>query len=527
MINKIRLLYNTVKYLKPTQVFHQLKYRLKKAGALAEYDKGFGNEAVNFLSFKKTPPVYNSYKGNNEFSFLNLDVTFGAEIDWDYQDHGKLWNYNLQYCNYLLQEEVPFTTKEELILSLYGWLDNGKLAVEPYPASLRIINVLRLYSKEQKENKTIFSYVHAELDFLSQRPEYHLLGNHLLENAFALMMGGAFFSNNKWWHLGREILRDQLSEQILPDGAHFELSPMYHQIIFFRLLELADWYSNFEEREGHFLEYLIGKLQLMQSWLKHMTFANDDIPHFNDSANGISYSTDWLLKYADDLNINHSEVALSASGYRIFNKGAYECRVDCGQVGPSYQPGHAHADALSYILYYNNEPLFVERGTSTYQIGNVRSIERSSSSHNTVVVNDTNQSNVWSGFRVAERAKIKITGESLTSLSGEHDGYNKLGIIHKRTFTFEDDSIHIQDELRGNDSAKKEFHIHLYPGLTCTVEGGRLFISNDVSLSFKGAEDIRIENYDMADGYNRYKVGKKAIVTFKADLGTTIILNNI
>src|SRR5690606_25573724 len=124
-------------------------------------------------------------------------------------------------------------------------------------------------------------------DFLSKRPEYHLLGNHLLENAFALIMGGAFFSNRDWILLGKQILTTELNEQIQSDGAHFELSPMYHQIIFFRLLELVDWYSNFEGKEQYYLEYLIFKSSLMRSWLAQLTFSNGDIPHFNDSADGI------------------------------------------------------------------------------------------------------------------------------------------------------------------------------------------------------------------------------------------------
>ena len=34
------------------------------------------------------------------------------------------------------------------------------------------------------------------------------------------------------------ILNSQLKEQIMIDGAHFELSPMYHQHISHRLLDL-------------------------------------------------------------------------------------------------------------------------------------------------------------------------------------------------------------------------------------------------------------------------------------------------
>src|SRR5690606_3527938 len=111
------------------------------------------------------------------------------------QDKGKLWNYNLQYANYLLQEDVSFDEKDRLVESMYDWLRLGDLPLEPYPVSLRVINVLRWFSNEGSSIDSILDAVYAELTFLSQRPEYHLLGNHLLENGFALMMGGGFFSN--------------------------------------------------------------------------------------------------------------------------------------------------------------------------------------------------------------------------------------------------------------------------------------------------------------------------------------------
>ena len=62
------------------------------------------------------------------------------------------------------------------------------------------------------------------------RWKYHLLGNHLLENGIALAFTGACFEGPdaaRWLATGLGILREQLPEQILADGMHFERSPMY------------------------------------------------------------------------------------------------------------------------------------------------------------------------------------------------------------------------------------------------------------------------------------------------------------
>ncbi len=523
MLKKFRLLFHTVKYLKITQILYQLKYRMKKSKTLV-YVKEDVKNSISFLNFRDLPPVYQTYLGGYVFVFLNQIIKFDSSVNWNIQKNGKLWNYNLQYANYLLQKDISFDEKKALIESMYDWLYTGKLPLEAYPVSLRSINILRWFSYEGKYVDSILKGVYAELEFLSKRPEYHLLGNHLLENAFALMMGGGFFSKRNWIKQGQNILEYELEEQILSDGAHFELSPMYHQIIFFRLLELIDWYSNWPSKETLFENYLIDKARKMLSWLKNILFKNGDIPHFNDSTIDIAYSSAWLINYAKKLGITFNDTPLGVSGYRSIILNKYECKVDFAQLGPSYQPGHAHSDALSFILYCNGKPLFVERGTSTYQIGKTRTLERSTSSHNTVVINGMNQSNIWSGFRVAERAKVTILKDSSTELIAEHDGYDSLGITHKRRFNFNEYCIEIIDEAVGHNNLTKEFHLHLAPGLAVKNVDQIIDIQDMASLEFIDYSDIRIENYEMANGYNRYLIGKKIVVNFVSKLTTKIQL---
>lgn len=526
MIKKASLLFNTVKHLKPIQVFYQLKYRLKKAGSLNDYNKSYSEDGLCLLSFTKQPPVYSSYLGENKFIFLNQEVQFDSEIDWNYQENGKLWNYNLQYANWLLQEDVSYSEKIRLLESLYKWLNSGQLTVEQYPVSLRAINVMRLFSHENKRDEDILSNTHAELDFLSKRPEYHLLGNHLLENAFALMMGGAFFSNKEWTEQGQSILEEQLEEQILSDGAHFELSPMYHQIIFFRLLELINWYSNWTLKETSFETYLKDKATLMLAWLKNISFENGDIPHFNDSAEGISYSTEWLSGYALKLGVQIKEIPLSDSGYRSVKRPLYECKIDFAQLGPSYQPGHAHADALSFVLNVDGKPVFVERGISTYEPNKTRQIERSTESHNTVVINNQNQSQVYGGFRVGNRGITQILDESDDQLIAMHNGYEKtLNTIHKREFKFSEQLISITDKLDKKVVGDAYFHFH--PDIYINENSKWTYLIGDIGMIlFDNAENVEIYKYQYSLGYNETREASALRVQFKKELSTEITIHN-
>lgn len=521
MIRKVLLLFNTVRHLKPTQVWHQFYYRLKPVKPLAHY-KSNVDKSFSRLNFHFEFEAQANVTEDNTFTFLNIVHQFTSEINWNLQDYGKLWDYNLQYFNWLNQSDLTDEFKQSCLLNINFWLENGKLKLEPYPVSLRLMNSIRYASQKNivlkvKNEEALYK----QLDYLSQHLEYHILGNHLLENAFALMMGGNAFNNKDWQDKAKQILLDELEEQILDDGAHFELSPMYHQIILFRVLELIEWYNPIAD-SAEFKSFLTEKAIAMLGWLKTITFKNGDIPHFNDSAFGISLSTEVLMKYAESLDLLPvEEVKLKASGYRKYNVEDYECIIDAGPVGPSYQPGHSHADALSFMLYYDHKPILVEVGTSTYQIGERRNYERSTAAHNTVVIANTNQSEVWGGFRVGKRANVKIAKEADFEFEADHDGYlSTFGVKHHRNFIFAKDEILINDKIEGKTG---ELYLHFAPGIELNVENLQCIEIVDIGkVALQNAKDVIIKDYSFADGYNRYQVAKVIVVSFNDSLTTTI-----
>lgn len=512
---------HTIRYLTATQIYHQVKYRLFKPKILSYYLSSKQPQTTP-LKFTMSPPIIRIWDGDLEFDILNQKKKFEKNIEWSYSENGKLWNYNLQYCNYILQEDISNELKSSIIQSLYKSLKEGDIPLEPYPSSLRIINLIRWLNDCPKNLRDeLTPYVHAETLFLKNRLEYHLLGNHLLENAFSLILSGAFFQNKNLVIEAEKILEKQLDEQILEDGAHFELSPMYHNIILFRVLELLDWYSKWKGKNANFEIFIRGKASAMINWLKQIRFRNGDIPHFNDSADQIAYPTQWLMDYAHLLGIPPNSIFLGESGYRSFHNNLYEIKIDMAQIGPYYQPGHAHADALSFILYYKNEPLFVEQGTSTYQISKRRQLERSTEAHNTVVVNNKNQSDVWGGFRVGRRAKTTIFLDNHNTFEARHDGYLRFGTFHRRKFECKDNSVQIQDTL----SSDKEgvCYYHLVPGKKYSkLDHERYQIGDNILLKLRGSSFTEIETYTFARTFNQYQTGERLKITFKGTLTTVI-----
>jgi hypothetical protein len=462
----------------------------------------------------------------NKFSFLNFDYTFSENIiDWNFIENGKLWAYNLNYMDYLLQPGMQRNIGVELINTYIDNFTSNNGGKEPYPISLRGINWIKFISKYKIQNNRINNSLLKQYIVLFENIEYHLLGNHLLENGFSLLFGAFYFNNKHFYKKAKKILQKELDEQILTDGGHFELSPMYHQIILDRLLDVINLLQNNKVfiDQNQFLELCISKATKMLSWLNNITFLNGDIPHFNDSTNNIAPTTKQLFDYATNLNLSlNLNLNLSTSGYRKFKTNNYECIVDAGPVGPDYIPGHAHADMLSFVLYVDSKPFIVDCGVSTYEKNETRQKERSTISHNTVTINNRSQSDVWGGFRVGKRAKIKIMRDTNTILEAEHNGYKPN--THKRQFNFNQQDFSIIDTLSNSKTVAQSF-MHFHPDREIKLDNNSIIVDDSYTVKLNNSLQVKLEIYNYPLGYNKYISSQKVVIDFKNSLEQIFILN--
>ena len=525
--NKIKLLINTLIYLKPIQVHYRIYYLIKN-----NFFRSFKHSDIDnphlLIQWKNYLKPNNSYSiVNQSFNFLNIEHQLSNKINWNENKYGKLWTYNLNYFDFLNQNEM---TKEIGLNLILDYIKNDEILIdgkEPYPLSLRGINWVKFLSKNQINNSVINRTLHNHYRILFKNIEYHLLGNHLLENTFSLLFGAFYFKNEKLYNKSKKLLKTQLNEQILEDGGHFELSPMYHQIMLFRVLDCIQLIKLNSWKNDDLLNLLKESSSKMLSWLDNVTFKNGDIPMVNDSAFQIAPSSEELLDYGISLGINRKDIKLTDSGYRMFENQKYELFMDMGGVKALYQPGHVHSDTFNFILYKNNLPFIVDTGTSTYEKNERRQIERSTSSHNTITIGDYEQTDVWGGFRVAKRAKIVSFTESENEFSSSHDGYKKIGVIHNRKFITNLDSIHIYDELNKQDIYEQIAHFHFHPSIkNIVIKNTSVFFENlDVEISFKGKNiSINKEFYRFAHGFNKTENAIKLKVVFESNLETIIKL---
>ena len=411
---------------------------------------------------------------------------------WTSADHSKLWLYNLHYFDDLLAADAASrdVLHDRLIRR---WIEEhppGRSpGWEPYPTSLRIVNwtMACMLGRQLPPSATHSLAVQAR--WLRRRLEFHLLGNHLLANAKALFVAGSFFAGDeaeRWRALGRALLEREIEEQILQDGGHFELSPMYHLITLTDLLDVLNVSRAFDLAPPC---NLAAAIPHMLRWSRVMRHPDGEIPFFNDAALGIAHGPGAVDDYADRLGFAAAPKPgdlsdLAASGYARLARGDAVLLLDAAPVGPDYLPAHAHADTLSFELSLFGQRVIVNTGTSVYGNGPERQRQRGTAAHSTVVIEGVDSSEVWGGFRVGRRARVldrRIFAEEDTLLAtAVHDGYRHLPgrPLHRREWRLRTGALTIRDHISGDGERTVFVWFHFHPDINVSpVADGRFRLS--------------------------------------------------
>jgi uncharacterized heparinase superfamily protein len=482
------------------------------------------------VEFGAAKPVAGDDPGS--FRFLNVARSFpGGSVDWTCADMPKLWRYNLHYFDYLHEPGRSFQQKAQLIDDWIRHNPPGTAdAWEPYTASLRIANWAKYFMSlpaRAAPSSGWLASLWSQCAWLRQNIEYHLLANHLFKNAKALLFAGVFFDDpaaSEWLDKGEQILIEQLEEQFLADGGHFERSPMYHAITVEDLLDLIALDQAFPNvMPAALVAALTGTAHRALDFLRDLTLADGEIALFNDAAHGIAAPTWELLVYAARLPQIHAIrprtqgalVERAASGYYGWSGLRDGWLLDCGPVGPDYQPGHAHCDTLSYELVLDGRRIVVDTGVHDYEPGDRRYRSRSTASHNTVMVDGAEQSEIWGVFRVGRRARAieaELTNRAgVVSFVGAHDGYcgHPGGVIHRRKAEYRPDhSLEVADELTGNGRHGMDNRIHFAPALRICGHGRSLEIHDGSNvpvarLDIAAGPDIHVEAAEQYPEFGR------------------------
>lgn len=521
--NAIRL-YHTVKYLKLKQVVWRLIFFMPRL-----YTQKTSCPKTNTIPFINIPKRAIT-KDYDHFTFLG-EMNQLSLVGWDNHSLSKLWRYNLHYFDYLNQFDLEKEDAELQNNIINKWIIENPFGKgtgwEPYPTSLRIINWIKWHFKTNSLNAKAKLSLWNQVNWLVGRPEYHLLGNHLFINAKALLYACVFFELDELSSIYRKsikILRTELDEQFLDDGAHFELSPMYHALAMEDLLELyqlkSSLPSNFPSQE---IQERLNKGML---WLSYMSYFNGELSHFNDCANGISPTFRQLedlgkrLGFNWGLNSNINFNFFEKSGFSVFKDINIQLIADIGNIGPDYLPGHAHADSLSFELAIKGQRVIVNTGTGQYGLSQERLRQRSTSAHSTVELDGKSSSEVWSGFRVARRARITgieiIDEDKKLEFAAVHDGYTRIASkpLHKRQWKVSERCLDILDEVSGfGNNVKLRYYLH--PDIHVEIHDDNMILktSSEKLARFRTKQNVQVVDTTYHDKFGSFKKNKCLLIT--------------
>ncbi len=346
---------------------------------------------------------------------------------------------------------------------------------------------------------------------------YFSPNTHLLGEALALYVAGRVLPelarSPRREAIGRQVLIAESERQIAADGGHCERSTHYHRYALdFYLLALAIARIT-EDRVEPLFQRAAGKLAAAARLL-----ADDDgrAPHIGDDDGGVLMpiagraADDWRDSLASaaallgqpDLRVGptpeepfwllahpalahaldtsrHAPVAdivasaaLPDTGYFVSRSAAGDHLVVDGGPHGYRNGGHAHADALSLAFTVRGLPLLIDSGTGCYTIDtDLRDRLRSTALHNTLVLDDRNQSVPRGPFHWATTAngtvrRWRVNG-GFDYFDGAHDGYRPLQ--HRRhVLVLHGDLLIVADlvsdlDLRGVEPHVAAVHWHIDP----------------------------------------------------------------
>jgi len=446
-------------------------------------------ECMRILEVSGEPGVSGTAEAilRDRFSFLSEEREL-TQIDWSFEYVSPLWTYHLSYFDYAVDlTRAWLTTDDQRFGDRYvhlwtSWLEaaeRGAARIEPYPTSVRCLNALRsLWLVEHRLPDAfadrLLGATHAQLAWLSHNLERHLRANHLQKNLTALAWGFLVFDGPvaATWERHLTELWNELREQVLPDGGHFERSPMYHAAAladFLRTLALC------RAAGVDVPEDVPDRLRAMTDALRYLSRPDGTFHLLNDAANGERPSRDEVMALAAQVlgtpaGEPDGAFALKDTGYFgvIDAAAGHRLVIDAGPLGPSYQPGHAHCDMLSFELDLGGRPVVVDSGLHGYDGDPYREYVRSTRAHNTVAIDGRDQHEMWATFRVARRGEILRadfgpTGDGGFEFRGACRHYHDRRAVHHRAIVLGAGGLEVTDRVEGASGRSITSWLHLHP----------------------------------------------------------------
>lgn len=459
----------------------------------------------------------------HQFRFRGQERQFAGDVDWFARPEGSVsWQWDLNRHLFFLRLGTAYYYTgsqkylEELVDLWTNWIESNPEGTgnwqQPFEVAARLQNwiwayFLLAYSARvaQFDLSRFAGAIRQHADFLGHHLEYHWPNNHLLLESKALYEYALLFPqlDQHRSHLrhARRVLLRQIASQVLDDGAHAELSSMYHRVIAGELWEMA----HLAQRTGDRCSLdarLIARIARMSEFSQAMTRPDGTVPLLGDSAQNDTYIRfDSVQRHYSDLNFwlhrtRRPRNAPTQERLEIFREAGYvflrsadrnlHLTFDCGPLSRCECRNHAHCDALSFELYCHGVSWIVDPGvyfpwpSPRDSTGHFRS----TAAHNTLTIDGKEQSELCDTGDVKRAARVELVSDRETpgevSVTGECIPYWSDGTTaHRRQISLiSDNQIRIRDEVVGSGDHRLDWTFHFAPEIDVEVQDGSLVTTN-------------------------------------------------
>ncbi|MGF7236325.1 MAG: heparinase II/III domain-containing protein [Frankia sp.] len=447
----------------------------------------------------------------------------GPALDWAPPDAPLLWRYHLHYLDWLWPLAGHPTDGRPVALGRHyaSWRASTPFghgpAWAPYVVALRAWTLCGLLGPLERSGQPDVTGDGLREDlglhqaFLRTHLERDVGGNHLVKNLKALVGLAIAEAGRPRARAWLDAFATEIDRQVLPDGGHIERSPAYHCQVLGDVLDVVALARAAGETVP---STLTSAADAMTGWLAAVLGPGRSVPLLNDGYPVPARLVDALCPVPTTSTVpttNPGTTAspgtsaraadgeptlrlLAESGLAVLRAGPWRVLADVGRPCPDDLPAHAHADTLSFLLWYGDRPVLVDSGTSTNEPGHHRPAERSTAGHSTIRIDDVDSTEVWGTFRAGRRARPTIVAASSRAgsvdLTAAHDGYRHLPgrPTHQRSWRVTPTGVTLADEVTGAGHHRVEVFFTLPPGASAEPDGtGALRVT--VAPLARGAPD--------------------------------------
>lgn len=397
-------------------------------------------------------------------------------------------------------------------------------------------------------------------------------GSQRIAGLVGLVYLGMFFydieAGREWVRYARTELDREIVRHVRRDGTVYDRSMGYHRMVT-EMFTTA--YVLLKLNRFSLSDEFARRLEKMFSFLAHATMRNGTVPNIGNADDGRMFRMKSKLNFNDHRDLlavgaalfGGSELRQAAGGFselallllggegferfsQISDKEEISSAVyreagfaflktekdfasfNFGWTETKDRMGRGHNDMLSFTIAGKNQ-FIVDRGTySCNPDAMIRDRLRSTCSHNTIVIDRTEQAGI-SGARsmTNDPARPELLNWNSTEeqdiVEAQHHAYERIArsVTHRRSITFNkrQRAFRVEDELLGEGTHSVEIMFHFAPGLR-VEELGRNFLAleGEEFALMKFQNRFTLENWDHSPSCGVLQKARTAHVRLEIDL---------